>query len=428
MATANRQWLLKVFSGPHKDAEIILMEGQNMIGSGDQCDIVLADPQIEEQHVELSVAGDRATCTAIGDAKVFVEGELISSSPLQPFDYVTIGTTYFAIGYSDADWPSRPLPEIIDNSSAAPGDEEPRSEETAQGDAAAMPTPAGTDKNKNQNEPNAEEGFLAGRSWVIALIALQVLLVIGLFILFGYGQGDSENDSQPQVSQADLEKIISDIAPDSSVKISQQGDQFFASGYVLSRAKAGTLEDALIAADPGIDTADLDDMEVIVRNASRLLDLRDLRQLEVTATVPGRIEVAGTVKDLEDWKKAKNELERQIRLPLDDEVVTERGVSLVKKTIPKPTRPVAPPVEEKTNPNNTADGMPGMVAVGPVVRVPLSIHHVTIGRTKFVTTSTGIDLREGSLAPGGYQVKQIEVDRVVLSKNNQDIVVMFDQQ
>lgn len=426
MATANRQWLLKVFSGPHQGAEIILLDGQNVIGSGDQCDIVLSDPLIADQHVELIVTGDQTACASVGDAKVYIEGEQVTSSPLKAYEYVTIGSTYFAIGHSDADWPSRPLPEVNDPESTIAGEVEEQAEHSAES-IDLKSSPSGTVTPAKQDASKTDDGSQAGRGWVISLIAIQVLLVGGVIVLLSIDWGASTEEELPRVTQGDLEKIVSEIAPDSSVKITQQGDQYFARGYVLSSTKAGNLEDALIAADPGIDTADLDDMEGIVRNASRLLDLRDLNQLVVSASAPGRLMVSGTVKELADWQKAKLELERQTHLPMDDEVVTSRGLSLVKKTVPQPIEPIAPVVDKPVvqAPKPTP---PQPVEIDETVEIPLSIHHVTIGRSKFVTTSTGIDLREGSLAPGGYKVKTIENDRVILSKNNEDIVVLFDQQ
>lgn len=88
-------FLLKIVEGPTKGAEIALVEGLRVsVGSGDDCDIVLADESLPAHAFELDVTATTVT---------LVKGD--ETQALAPYEIVDVGTTAFAVGPAEGEWP-----------------------------------------------------------------------------------------------------------------------------------------------------------------------------------------------------------------------------------------------------------------------------------------------------------------------------------
>ena len=429
MATAVGQWLLKVFSGPHRGAEIVLTEGEHLIGGGDECDIILEDPSLAPQHARILVQGDAVTATAIDNAKIYLDGNQVGDARLQPYQYLTVGSTHLSVGPEGEDWPSRELPTITASESqqselseSDSSESENKQPEETPADSENQPKSETASRTETREEKQRSGGTVR---WIVSLLVLLLLIAGGIVVLASTGFFDTETPEVTKASQEDLEKVVREIAPDSTVQISERDEMFSAAGYVMADDTARELEDALIAADPAIDIADIVNMEDITSGVQGLLNVRRLQQLKVAAKKPGEIVVSGLVDDLSDWEKAKNEIARRSPVTLDDRVKDREGKSVV------PTPEVEDPQPKELNSPVPPVTEPETAAVqesqsDDPVRVPLTVRDVTIGRTKFLTTSTGADVREGSIVAGGFTVKTIASDHVILSKDGEDFVVEFE--
>ena len=88
-------FLLKIVEGPTKGAEIALVEGLRVsVGSGDDCDIVLADGSLPAHAFELDVTATTVT---------LVKGD--ETQALTPYEIIDVGTTAFAVGPAEGEWP-----------------------------------------------------------------------------------------------------------------------------------------------------------------------------------------------------------------------------------------------------------------------------------------------------------------------------------
>ena len=88
-------FLLKIVEGPMRGAEIALVEGLRVsVGSGDDCDIVLADGSLPAHAFELDVTATTVT---------LVKGD--ETQALTPYEIVDVGTTAFAVGPAEGEWP-----------------------------------------------------------------------------------------------------------------------------------------------------------------------------------------------------------------------------------------------------------------------------------------------------------------------------------
>ena len=142
-------WLLKIVEGPQKGAEIALVGGRRVsFGSGDACDIVVADASLPAEACAFDVS--EAGVTALAP-----DG---TATALKPFEVRTFGTTALAVGPADAPWGDLVYP--------APDAPAAASEASASAPDAAPPPP-----------PKRRHGCL----W--ALLALVLLLAGALALL-----------------------------------------------------------------------------------------------------------------------------------------------------------------------------------------------------------------------------------------------------
>jgi len=114
-------YFLKILSGPHLGAEVLLREGRQVVGSADDCDILLDDGSVAAHHLALAVSPEGIRLAALEDA-VYVEGRQAGPGdvPLSPCRIVTIGTTHLGVGLSGEKWPPVDLPAIPGHGAQAP--------------------------------------------------------------------------------------------------------------------------------------------------------------------------------------------------------------------------------------------------------------------------------------------------------------------
>lgn len=126
-------WLLKIVDGPMKGAEIALVTGTRVkLGSGEACDIVVADASLADEAFELDVTEEAVTLTAPGCEAVV----------MRPYEVRAFGTTGIAVGSGEGVWPALvyPTPEPPGESDEAvpePASAEPEAEPAAAEAAAA---------------------------------------------------------------------------------------------------------------------------------------------------------------------------------------------------------------------------------------------------------------------------------------------------
>lgn len=122
-------FLLKIVEGPTKGAEIALVEGLRVsVGSGDDCDIVLADGSLPAHAFELDVTATTVT---------LVKGD--ETQALTPYEIVDVGTTAFAVGPAEGEWPEN----LARAKGLAAGATGARSGQLAAGATGAKPDAAG---------------------------------------------------------------------------------------------------------------------------------------------------------------------------------------------------------------------------------------------------------------------------------------------
>ena len=97
---------LRVLYGPQAGSRLTLSPGEYMLGSGDECAVILAGPRIQASHATLSFDGNLPSITPL-DGEVYdsLGNALLESVPLalgMPFE---IGGIWVTIDDTDAPWP-----------------------------------------------------------------------------------------------------------------------------------------------------------------------------------------------------------------------------------------------------------------------------------------------------------------------------------
>lgn len=166
-------FLLKIVEGPMRGAEIALVEGLRVsVGSGDDCDIVLADGSLPAHAFELDVTAMTVT---------LVKGD--ETQALTPYEIVDVGTTAFAVGPAEGEWPenlarvARARP-VADATGAKPGElaADATGAKPSSGEGGARPDEAGASP--------ASRACRRGRGFGCLVVVVLLLLLVGLLYFF----------------------------------------------------------------------------------------------------------------------------------------------------------------------------------------------------------------------------------------------------
>jgi type III secretion protein D len=125
-AKKDRVYLLKILNGIHGGAEVELHPGQYVIGRNDECDIVLGDDGIEQEHMVLTYnpAGQLAVAAKTGE--FLIDGNPVESGEigLDIHQIVSIGQIHWAVVEQGDGWQPGDLQALVTKDTAVPESEE----------------------------------------------------------------------------------------------------------------------------------------------------------------------------------------------------------------------------------------------------------------------------------------------------------------
>ena len=107
-AAPSKEYILRILSGPHTGAEVALSQDKKLLlGKGEDCDIVLKDDRLADQHALFSFQEDHFVCAPAENAEITIDGEVIhEAQPLKNFAAIVCGSTLLSIGPNDIVWPN----------------------------------------------------------------------------------------------------------------------------------------------------------------------------------------------------------------------------------------------------------------------------------------------------------------------------------
>ena len=284
-----------------KGAEIALVVGTRVkVGSGDDCDIVVADSTMPSLAFELDVSEDAVSV-------ITPDGE---TSDLADFEIREFGSTGVAVGPGEGAWGElrRPAPK---NEPAA---EKAESGSGAESEAGAEPE-AGT-------EPEAAEGE-RGRH-VGCIVALLVFIVVLLALLFlGYRHRD---DLRPVVERwrgalsrqesagrerANPPPSVGDIAKTYGLRVEDRDGQKFIVGNLKRRTERMAIRAMALAADRTV-RFDLTDDQSLMNAVSDTLFIATEGRLKVLSVTNRVAEIAGSVTGPQELANVLSMLDQDV--------------------------------------------------------------------------------------------------------------------
>ncbi len=231
---------LRVLYGPQSGSRLVLAPGDFLLGSGDDCAIMLAGPRIRECHARLAFDGEQPTITPVdGDVFDSQGNEVADTIPLtlgMPFE---LGGIWIAVDDPEAAWPD---PEAI---VAMAGLAPPAAAATT---SATSNTPAAQATAEAPQKQRARFVLVGALSVIIGIAITAITVSVWLVnhaeapkptvVKFGPGP-------EP-VATRELRRVLAEVAPGQMINVSTRIDGTpKIEGYVTDQAMAGRVQHAI---------------------------------------------------------------------------------------------------------------------------------------------------------------------------------------
>jgi len=447
-----KQYLLKVFSGPHIGAEILLSRGKTLIGRSDQCGIVLYDSAISLEHVELIISDQEILVSSL-DKLIFIEGKELSEKTVKvdTYQFITIGTTHFSIGINGEDWPQITIPKL----NTLP--EKPLQQ---------------TDDSLSKTQKEDSNSQLSGSSGIRVLFPKlhirskrsRLAAVIGVALTtsaavasMAYSETSSKQHSTNKISLNSPEsfkrlqqKITKDKFP--NIKLSRQDKQFLVQGSVTNTTQKQQL-DKLLKPNLHVVQQQVFVKEKQISSAKTIASELNVDSLTFSMPRPNILSAKGYIENERDWLQAREIISNDIQgvSKIDDKHVETQNhriqeleklleeqelLSLVDiKSTPGQVLVMA----ELTNENaqhweTIAYTFKQRYGKHPLLKAKIVLLEmdpndldiqirgiVTTGNDSSIVLTPSGSYKEGEQFKNGFTIKTIEPRKIVLSRNHQTI-------
>ncbi|MGV3659977.1 MAG: type III secretion system inner membrane ring subunit SctD [Prosthecobacter sp.] len=416
-STPRKQWLLKVISGPHQGAEMALTAGKTLIGSDDQCDIVLHDVLVAPQHVEIELADSGMTAAPLG-GRVFIAGKRVRDArqKVADFSFVSIGGSHLIIGPATGIWPllsGADVPEL--EKEGEPQPEAPPAE-GAQEDPVVTAAPASPARRHAPSRLAPMLGITAG-----------VVLLLG----WAYVYYDLKVDHQPPaVSHVSkpverAQAILEDMGVVGSIKIEDASGRLMATGYVDTESKQRELQAAFREEVPGMRTK-IYSLEKIASSARSLMDNERLPLL-VSSMAEGKLKISGTLSSADPWIRMRQTLLREVPgiSGIEDGVeitaprppAVQAAIATIQTAVVPETAAMTPPkpvIYQPPTPDPQTDYVITQDTIDTVEATVATIRPDDATGLAYVRLSTGGVYFSGARLPYGGTVDRIESGTVTV--------------
>ncbi|MDR2488966.1 MAG: type III secretion system inner membrane ring subunit SctD [Desulfovibrio sp.] len=446
--------LLGIFTGNHAGAELPLAPGEYVLGSAEDCDVVLSDRSFLPRHCVLAVSPGGEASLAPLEGTVNLRGEDLAG----PLDWpaltpVLAGLVCLAWAGPGQSWAGMTLPSLLPPDGNAAQDGPPPAE--TGGKTGAPPPVNGT---RQDGRASALSRFGA---W--GLSAAAVILLLGLCLdlpsLSGEKPGDraaelekelrGQGFSSLRVEEAAGRVVVYGLAPTADdanrIRRAVAGRPYPVrlvvrerEEFIRSVQSALSAHGLFLAVVPRLEEAELQGyvLDALVENAalswahgagppvfpirSALLTRAGVEQtlaeelaragLKDAAAVewlPGVISLAGVEEDKDALAAAMEATRARLDSPLAFRLALKGEKNL-------------PPVSVPVN-GGAGEARQTLPEPGNPFGQGLSLRSVTVagngGRLPFITTSDGMVYFAGGLLPNGYVLTGIHADRLEFFKN-----------
>jgi type III secretion system YscD/HrpQ family protein len=195
---AGESRLLRLLYGAHFGVELTLLTGRYLLGTDDDCDIVLSDSRLAPRHAFLILGPEQMSVDPVEGAVTVAGTDIAGVTELAPFQPVLMGNTVFALGPPDAPWPAidPPKPDAEDEDLAMPNPNE---------------GPAGVMARPPQVAPASRGGSRRGRMTVNGIATAAVVLLVAIVayrVLEGTPHAPVAEDAATLTLQARVQAVL----------------------------------------------------------------------------------------------------------------------------------------------------------------------------------------------------------------------------
>lgn len=382
-------WLLKIISGPHQGAEILLKPGRLVVGSHADCDLVLHDVLVAAQHFALTLDKSGLTVEPL-EGRVFNQGKRVEAKgTVREFGFVTAGTTHLVVGPAAARWPLLSVADVPELEKEVPA---PASvAKPAEPSLAAVVTPASEEK-KTGKGPTPEQ---RRRAWFVAGFG-GVLLVVWLALWFFWAPTPVVPPGPGSRERAEL--ALRSLPEGKSLTLEEQGGQWVVSGYVDSESAYRELSSALRIEAPEV-AQRIWSTPRLLETARTLLAERKV-SLEAAVEGPGELRIRGSLRSAAEWNRIRQLLLAEVPglLRIRDDV----------QISPLTTPPVF-------RAEATAAVARAEVAEAPAPLTVVGLRELAEGQG-WVRLSDGTVLFRGARLPDGLRLSAVRGEQAFLEK------------
>lgn len=325
---------LRVLYGPQSGSRLAVAPGDYLLGTDDECAVILAGPKMAGMHARLRFDGDQPTIEPLDGSVLDAEGKAIGQAlPLALGMPIELGGVWIAVDEIDAPWPD--LETIIPRPGTRPLASDPDGDENDDADdtqvfQTGLP-PAGGEASgmtEDQRQRRHATRMLAGSLALLLLVTLAG--VTGAIRLLGQSAEASGDLQQEPAAVAQLRARLQEIAPGRQITVSMRaGGHHEVRGYVLDETMETRVRDAVrkIANTPAVHLVIDSQLLAMARSTAQGLQDPTRALFKVNDVVNGVASVSGTVSSqvvreeiLEALRKGVPELrgtEASMRLAAD---------------------------------------------------------------------------------------------------------------
>jgi len=422
------QWIIKLLSGSHAGAEMLLENRNYLAGQADECDIVLHDASMPKKAFNLNVTEDGIQLECL-NANLVVNGQPTNETNLnvKTYEVYSLGLLHFCFGMTNTSWPEINIPIEAEDKASPIGD-------------------ASVIKGSHSKKEKRHIGWV-GRPHIILNLAIFLVFVVGS-LLFNTRQLDARIvESTSVIDLADIVARQWDFPNLSVSPIARSGNpsHWLISGYVQTANDAVTLKQFLQTVTVDVEL-DIRIMERIKQSTQTLLKQFGLEHLTVSiGKQPGELLIQGVVKNIDHWQRQKALLLTDIPglINLVDKVETpETRLALLKQWIQEEDLDNAVFVDA-TNGHLTITSDNSLVNSArwqrikkrfharfgesldltnvSVHRPAIKIRSVSLGEFPYLVLADGRRYGLGAHIRDDYYLEQIREDIVVLKRGEEQI-------
>lgn len=358
MDSRQPEFLLKVLSGPHQGAEVVLHQGNTTVGSNLESDVILSDALIAENHLKVTIAGSQLSITLEADKSAYIEGAPAEegSHDIRIFQVITLGTTHLVIGPLHETWPQIAIPKLQepaseedesedDDSEDDPNetdegqdgeendedesDDEDKSEET---DTPSKEKPVATSPSKKEELAtqmlDMVQSKLRSKQWVLGITASAFLFLLFLVILVWPNSPTIKRPERVSLEQAQIlvEQKVQTMGLTADIEIEENDDIIAVRGYVSTNAQKRALQSAIKEVNPTF-KAQVWSQENLVTGGQEIMAIFSI-PVKISSGAPGVIKASGYAPDAQGWEKAKKHLFTDVPglRGVEDDVLTPQQI------------------------------------------------------------------------------------------------------